>query len=120
MSATLSEIEVLQSVGENVKQMAQSGALGDIHNRCDGLKEASESQYINMRDKIENIVQAIQTKEDEIYESLIDDNVTGVSMHEDHNSSLFRMASALDGMASVSNLMALDAAVGNAEDKTSL
>jgi hypothetical protein len=70
MSATLSEVEVLHSAGENVKSLAQSGALGDIHSRCYALKEASESQYINMRDKIENIVQAIQTKEDEIYESL--------------------------------------------------
>ena len=120
MSATLSEIEVLHSAGETVKSMAQSGALGDIHSRCDTLKEASESQYINMRDKIENIVQAIQTKEDEIYESLIDEEVHGISMHEDHDASLFRVASSLDGMASVTNLMALDAAVGSDSDNASL
>ena len=120
MSATLSEIEVLHSAGENVKSLAQSGALGDIHSRCDSLKEASESQYINMRDKIENIVQAIQTKEDDIYESLIDDEVKGIYSHEDDDASIFRMGSALNGMASVTNLMALDAAIKNASDKSSL
>ena len=73
-----------------------------------------------MRDKVENIVQAIQTKEDEIYESLIDDEVTGISMHEDHDASLFRVASSLDGMASVTNLLALDGAVGSDEDNASL
>ena len=120
MSATLSEIEVLHSAGETVKSLAQSGALGDIHNRCDALKEASESQYINMRDKIENIVQAIQTKEDDIYESLIEDEVTGIYTHEQDDASVFRLGSALNGMASVTNLMALDAAIKNANDKESL
>lgn len=56
MSATLAEVETLNSAGDNVKSLAQSGALSDIHQRCDSLKEASESQYINMRDKIENII----------------------------------------------------------------
>ena len=56
MSATLAEVEVLNSASDSVKTMASSGALGEIHGKCDGLKEASESQYINMRDKIENIV----------------------------------------------------------------
>ena len=120
MSATLSEVEVLHSAGENVKSLAQSGALGDIHSRCDALKEASESQYINMRDKIENIVQAIQTKEDEIYESLEDDEVSGIYSHEADDASVFRMGSALNGMASVTNLMALDAAIKNASDKSAL
>lgn len=120
MSATLSEVEVLHSASDSVKQMAESGNLGDIHSRCDALKEASESQYINLRDKIENIVQAIQTKEDDIYESLIDDEVYGIKTHEQDDSSIFKMGSALSGMGSVTNLMALDAAIGNAEDKSSL
>jgi hypothetical protein len=121
MSATLSEVEVLNSAGDNVKSLAQSGALSDIHQRCDSLKEASESQYINMRDKIEAIVQAIQTKEDEVYETLIDEyEVSSVSKHDDYNSSLFRMASTLEGMASVDNLLALDVAVGKADDKKPL
>jgi hypothetical protein len=104
MSATLAEVEVLHSAGESVKSLAHSGALGDIHSRCDSLKEASESQYINMRDRIENIIQAIQTKEDEIYESLIDDEISGIKTHEDSNASLFKIASNLDGMGSVENL----------------
>jgi hypothetical protein len=121
MSATLSEVEVLNSAGESVKNLAQSGALSDIHQRCDSLKEASESQYINLRDKIEAIVQAIQTKEDDVYEVLIDElEVNSVSKHEDYNSSILRMASTLEGMASVANLLALDVAVGKADDKKPL
>lgn len=46
--------------------------------------------------------------------------ITMVSKHEDYNSSLFRMASSLEGMASVDNLLALDAAIKKAEDKKPL
>jgi hypothetical protein len=120
MSATLGEVEVLNSAGDNVKSLAKSGALSDIHQRCDSLKEASESSYINMRDKIEAIVQAIQTKEDDVYESLIDDYDVRVSKHEDYNSSLLRMASTLEGMASVDNLLALDVAIGKTDEKKPL
>jgi len=74
-----------------------------------------------MRDKIEAIVQAIQTKEDEVYEGLIDEyEVSSIYKHEDYNSSLFRMASTLEGMASVDNLLALDVAMGKAADKKPL
>lgn len=116
MSATLSEVEVLNSAGENVKNLAQSGALKDIHERCDSLKEASESQYINMRDKIESIIQAIQTKEDDVYESLTDDELVRVSTHEVYNSSLLN----IEGMASVTNLATIGGAIKNAEDKKPL
>lgn len=120
MTATLGEVEVLNSAGDAVKSMAQSGGLADIHSRCDTLKEASESQYINLRDRIENVIQTLQTKEDDIYSALIAGGVAGIKTHEDSNSSILNIASTIDGMASVSNLAILDSHISKTEDKASL
>ena len=123
MSATLGEVEVLNSAGDNVKELASSGALSSIHERCDSLKEASERSYVNTRDKIESVIQAIQTKEDDVYETLIDEfELTSIKSHEDYGNSLINSMLKFEGMASVENLVALDAAIGKcaAEDKSRL
>lgn len=66
LSSTLEEVEVLFAANENVKSMANSGALKELHDRHASLHEQSESQYINLRDKIENILQTVESKEEEI------------------------------------------------------
>lgn len=121
MSATLGEVEVLNSASADVKAMAASGDLSSIHGKCDSLKEASESQYINMRDKIESVIQAIQTKEADIYDTLIDDHeVTGITKHEDCASSVMYQLFYSEGMASVHNLKAVGEAIQGSENKADL
>ena len=58
MTATLGEAEVLYAANDEVKQMAQSGDLQALHERCASLHEASERLYISTKDKITNIIQA--------------------------------------------------------------
>lgn len=78
LTATLSEVEVLFSAGDNVRDLQGSGALTNLHERCQVLNEASEAKYISLRDRIENVLTAVESKEDEIFEGLSEDGVLGI------------------------------------------
>jgi maltose-binding protein MalE len=63
LSSTLEEAEVLFAANDNIKSMASSGALKDLHDNFATLQNQSESLYISTRDKIENIIKVIESKE---------------------------------------------------------
>lgn len=87
LTATLSEVEVLFSAGDNVKELQGSGALTNLHERCQVLNEASEAKYISLRDRIENVLTAVESKEDEIFEGLAEDGVRGIVTNSDQSES---------------------------------
>lgn len=116
LSLTLDEAEVLFSANDEVKQLAQSGALKTLHDKCGSLKEASESQYLNTRDRIENIIEATHSKEDEIYESLIEEyELTGVRKHG-YGESIFDIVGLTRGLATIENLSILEGNIENGGD----
>jgi len=109
MDATLGEVETLYSASSDVQALAASGSLNGLHERCAVLSEASESQYISLRDKVENIIKAIETKEDEIYTELEEDySVKGISTNE--NAGFF----ATSGLTIIENLKFLKVGIESA------
>jgi len=65
-----------------------------------------------------NIINAGHAKEDELYESLIDDyEIAGVRKHNVFGDSIFDMMSQTFKMASVENLSILAGAIEEATDK---
>jgi len=75
------------------------------------LSEASESQYISLRDKVENIIKAIETKEDEIYTELEEDySVKGICTNE--NAGFF----ATSGLTIIENLKFLKVGIESATE----
>lgn len=75
------------------------------------MSEASESQYISLRDKVENIIKAIETKEDEIYTELVEDySVKGISTNE--NAGFF----ATSGLIIIENLKFLKVGIESAAE----
>jgi hypothetical protein len=48
--------------------MANDGSLKKLHESHKSLSEASESQYINVKDRLQNIIDGIHNKEDDIFE----------------------------------------------------
>jgi hypothetical protein len=48
--------------------MANDGSLKKLHESYKSLSEASESQYINVKDRLQNIIDGIHNKEDDIFE----------------------------------------------------
>lgn len=85
MSATLGEAEVMYSANANVKNLASSGSLKDLHNRCSELNETSEQMHKSTKEKLWNIIYASQAKENEIYEDVIENyEVNGIRLHDKH------------------------------------
>jgi len=87
--ATLGEAETLYSAGANIKEMAESGELNALHERCQSLTDVSETLYISVRDRLENILLTVHGKEDEIYESLkADHEIEGLLKHDSSDASI--------------------------------
>jgi len=83
LDSTLGEAEVLFAANDDVKALAESGSLRALHETVTALTEAAESQYINTKDRLENILDAIQAKEDEIVENAAEDyDVVGLRRHD--------------------------------------
>ena len=73
LDISLGEAETLFAATEEMKTLSESGELKALHDSVNSLSEASESAYINIKDRLMNIINAGHAKEDEIYESLIED-----------------------------------------------
>jgi len=68
---------------------------------------------LNTRDRIQNIIQAVHSQEDEIYESLIEDNeIDGIRKHGS-GLSIFDQLGLTDGLATIENLSILEGSVAN-------
>ena len=72
-SSTLGETEVLYQASDKVKSMAESGSLKSMHDSCQAITESAESQYISVKDRLENIMDGLTAQEDEIVTEMIED-----------------------------------------------
>ena len=98
--------------------MGESGELKQLHENVANLTEASESAYINLKDRLMNIINAGHAKEDEIYETLMDDHeVAGIRKHNVFGDSIFDMMSQTYKMASVENLSIVAGAINSMPEK---
>ena len=76
------------------------------------LSESAESTYIGLKDRLMNIINAGHAKEDELYETLIEDHdLTGIRKHNVFGDSIFDMMAQTYKMASVENLSILAGAI---------
>lgn len=82
LTATVREAELLFSASDDVKALADSGELKDLHDRCNSLNEASQSQYVTTMDRLNSVINAIHAQEDEQYDMLQEDHaVAGIKKH---------------------------------------
>ena len=117
LDVSLGEAEVLFSASDEVKNLSESGQLKTMHENVASLSEASESAYISVKDRLMNIINAGHAKEDEIFETLMEDyQMDGIRKHNVFGDSIFDVIGFTYKMASVENLGILAAAIHNAED----
>jgi len=120
LTATLGEAEVLYSAGDAVRGLAASGELAGLHERCSDLSDASERLYVSTRDRLQNVLQAAEAKEDDIYESLREDHeLEGIRMHEE-GLSLSGLLARARGGTTVENLNTLSKALPKHDDAAAL
>lgn len=122
-TVSVGEAEVLYSASDRVKALAASGSLKTLHDQCTQLTEAAESQYIGTKDRLENIVDAINSKEDEVVEGIIDDfEIVGLKKNNQAgDASLNNVLSLFRGSnLSAENMATVQAALGSSQDASSL
>ena len=118
LNTTLGEAEVLFAANDNVNDLAVSGNLRSLHDNCNNLSEAAESSYINLHDRLMGLVGAGHNKEDEVFETLMEDHeIPGIRKHHIFGESVFDMMSFTYKMASVENLSILAGVIDKADDK---
>lgn len=121
LTATLAEAEVLYSAGDAVRDLASSGQLSGLHQRCADLSDSSERLYVATRDRLQNVLQAAQAKEDDIYESLREDHeLSAIRMHDVYGASLADLVAWAKGGVTVDNLAVLSRAIPDHDDATAL
>ena len=119
LTTSLGEAEVLYSAGDKIKAMAESGQLKTVHDNLETLKEASDTQYITLKDQLMNIINAGHAKEDELFESLMEDHeLTGIRKHHVFGDSVLDAMSATYKMASIENLAILNGVIDNETEES--
>ena len=73
MTATLQEAEVLYSASDNIKSLAASGELKEMHDRVENLNVTAHQEYNLIREKLFNILRTTQNKEDDLYEEIMNE-----------------------------------------------
>ena len=97
--------------------MAESGQLKTVHDTLEHLKEASDTAYITLKDQLMNIINAGHAKEDELFESLMEDfELTGIRKHHVFGDSVLDAMSFTYKMASIENLAILNGVIENEEE----
>ena len=107
--------------GEAIKALAETGQLKSLHDNVNNLAETTETQYLGLKDRLMNIINAGHAKEDELFETLVEEHgVVGIRKHHIHGDSVLDMMSFTYKLASVENLSILKGAIEHAEDKHAL
>lgn len=120
-SATMGEVEVLYGASDKVKEMGETGELKALHDKVAQTTEAAESQYIETKDRLSNILDSINAKEDEITADVAEEHELTLSSHSGAAINLNTLVNLVKGSnASVDNLNAIQAALAKAEDKSGL
>ena len=88
-----------------------------MHENLENLKELAETQYITLKDQLMNIINAGHGKEDELFETLIEDHeLAGIRKHNVFGDSVLDTMSFTYKMASIENLSIVNGAIEKADD----
>ena len=94
LTMTLGEIETLYAGGDKIKALAESGELKTLHENVTNLAELTETQYLGLKDRLMNIINAGHAKEDELFETLMEEHeISGIRKHHVFGDSVLDMMS---------------------------
>ena len=84
LDLTLREAEFLYRANPEIKEMANSGELQALHDKCASLDDAVEKGYVQVMDQLDRVLQQVQDQEQSAYTAMCDEfGVDRVRMHDE-------------------------------------
>ena len=62
------EAEILISANSDIKGLAESGNLRELHEKCRNIQDKVEADFLKVRDHLDRIIAQVEEKENEIYD----------------------------------------------------
>lgn len=117
LDLTIKEAEILMSANDEVRGLAESGALKQLHQRYTSLKNKVEQDYHSIREQLVKNIQIIEGKENELYTRLINDHqgFQNIKLHGE-NAPLLDVLGLATGDNSFSNLSILEGSIEKTGD----
>lgn len=95
LDLVLSEASLLYNANDKIKEMAETGELQALHERCNELDTNVATQFAKVMDQLDRVLAQIEEQETEIYEELIENNdLTQLRSHSSNS-----MTEVLSGLA---------------------
>lgn len=79
LDLSVEEAAKLFNANDQIRSMAESGKLQELHKRCVDQAQAVEDGYIKVMDQLDRTLQQVCEAEQDIYEELLDSDVEGMS-----------------------------------------
>ncbi len=113
LDMTVREAELLMTANEEVRNLADSGELRKVHSRYQEAREKAELSTLNVRESLAKTLQIVESKENEIYQRLINDfGFTNIKLHNEE-APILDVFGFSSGDHAFSNLSTVEGAIEN-------
>ena len=105
LDLSVAEASKLYNAGDDIRAMAESGKLQELHQRCTDQAKAVENGYIKVMDQLDKTLHAVCEAEQDIYDELIDSDIEGLMRLDngEQGKTIFNVLSFVDGMTPLEN-----------------
>jgi hypothetical protein len=83
LDLTVREAEILIAANEEVRNMAETGGLQDLHKRYNDIHGRIETDYFSLRDYLAKTIQVVEGKENQLYDTLNEEYGLSLKHHGD-------------------------------------
>jgi hypothetical protein len=116
LDLTVREAEILISANDEVRNMAESGGLKELHNKYNALTGRVESEYFNVREHLAKTLQVLEGKESEIFDQLATEFDLKIRRHAD-SAPVLDTLGLTSGDAALDNLNVLEGAIERGHER---
>ena len=120
LDLTVNEAEILISANSEVRSLADSGELKQIHQKFNDLSASVHADYLSVRDQLARTLQVIEGKENELWSKLVNDfGFDQLQLHGE-GAPLLDIFGSSGGDPSFNNLSVIEGAIENGHEASDL